>query len=133
MSTEDNKTLYRRLLEEVMNQRNLVLVDELCAPDFVYHRASTTMQGREPFKQFLSIYLTASPNLHFTIEDQVADQDKVVTRYTGRGTHLGPFMGIPPTRKHVTAAGIIIIRVANGKVVEEWANADDLGLLQQLG
>lgn len=99
MSTEDNKTLYRRLLEEVMNQRNLVLVDELCAPDFVYHCASTTMVGREPFKQFLSIYLTASPGLHFTIEDQVADQDKIVTCYTGRGTHLEPFIGIPPNRK----------------------------------
>ncbi len=133
MSTEDNKALYRRILEEVMNQRNLALVDELCAPDFVLHRGSTTIQGRESYKQFLSTYLTASPDLNFTIEDLVADQDKVVSRHTGRGTHLGPFMGIPPTGKHVTATGMAIIRVANGKIVEEWANADDLGLLQQLG
>jgi steroid delta-isomerase-like uncharacterized protein len=133
MSTEENKALYRRLLEGVMNQRNLALVDELCAPDFVLHRGSTTMQGREPYKQFLSMYLTGGPDFHLTIEDQIAEGDKVVSRFTGRGTHLGPFMGIPPTGKHVTATGIGIIRVANGKIVEEWANGDDLGVLQQLG
>jgi len=132
MSTEDNKALARHAYE-ALNQRDLALVDELCAPDFVFYRGSTTMQGREPYKQFLSMYLTAGPDLHFTIEDQVAEGDKVVTRHTARGTHLGPFMGIPPTGKHVTATGIAIIRVANGKIVEEWANADDLGLLQQLG
>ena len=133
MSTEDNKALVRRLYEEVLNQGKLALIDELCAPEFVYHNASTTIQGREPYKQFLSIYLTASPDLHFTREDEVAEGDKVVSRYTTRGTHLGPFMGIPPTGKHVTVTGIAITRIANGKVVEEWANADELGLLQQLG
>jgi len=92
-----------------------------------------TIQGIDAYKQFLSMYLTASPDLHFTIEDQMAEGDKVVTRYTAGGTHLGPFMGIPPTGKQVTATGMSIIRVANGKIVEEWANGDDLGLLQQLG
>ena len=77
--------------------------------------------------------LTASPDLHITVEDQVAEGDKVVTRYTTRGTHQGPFMGIPPTGKHVTVTGIVITRFANCKEVEEWANADWLGLLQQLG
>ena len=133
MSTEDNKALVRRLYEEVLNQGKLALIDELCAPDFVYHNASTTIQGREPYKQFLSIYLTASPDLHFTMEDEVAEGDKVVTRYTTRGTHLGPFMGIPPTGTHVIVTGIAITRIANGKAIEEWANADELGLLQQLG
>jgi steroid delta-isomerase-like uncharacterized protein len=132
MSTEDNKALARRAYE-VLNQRDLALVDELCAPDIVDHNASMTIQGLEALKQFLSMYLTASPDLYFTIEDQVAEGDKVVTRYTARGTHLGPFMGIPPTGKHVIVTGIGIIRVANGKIVEEWANGDNLGLLQQIG
>ena len=66
-------------------------------------------------------------------KDEVAEGDKVVTRYTTRGTQLGSFMGMPPTGKYVTVTGIAIARFANGKVVEEWGNADDLGLLQQLG
>jgi steroid delta-isomerase-like uncharacterized protein len=133
MSTEDNKALVRRLYEEVLNQGKLALVDELVAPDFVYHNASTTIQGREPYKQFLSMYRTASPDLHFTIEDEVTEGDKVVTRYTARGTHLRQFMGIPPTSKQVTVTGIAISRIGSGKVIEEWANADELGLLQQIG
>jgi steroid delta-isomerase-like uncharacterized protein len=132
MSTEDNKALARRAYE-ALNQRNLAIIDEVCAPDFVYHSASATIRGLEAYKQFLSMYLSGGPDLHFTLEDQVAEGDKVVTRHTARGTHLGPFMGIPPTGKHVTATGIAIMGVANGKIVEEWANADDLGLLQQLG
>ena len=102
MSIEENKALVRHFFEEVLNQGRLALIDELAAPDFVYHNASTTIQGREPYKQFLSMYFTVGPDLHFTIEDEVAEGDKVVTRYTTRGTHLGPFMGIPPTGKHVT-------------------------------
>ena len=133
MSTEDNKVLHRRFLEEVMNQRNLALVDELCVPDMVLHNASTTIQGREPYKQYLSMILAGGSDLHVTIEDQIAEGDKVVTRYTTRGTHQEPFMGIPPTGKHITVTGIAITRFANGKAVEEWANADWLGLLQQLG
>jgi steroid delta-isomerase-like uncharacterized protein len=133
MSTEENKTLYRQLLEGAMNERNLAIVDELCTPDFVLHRGSTTIQGREPYKQFLSMYLTAGPDFHVTIEDLLAEGDKVVSRFTGGGTHLGPFMGIAPTGKYVTATGMAIIRVANGKIVEEWSNGDDLGMLQQLG
>jgi len=133
MSTEDNKALVRRGFEEGFNQRNLALFDELCAPEIVYHNASMTIQGPESYKQYLSMLLTASPDLHITVEDQMAEGDKVVTRYTTRGTHQGPFMGIPPTGKHVTVTGIAIARFANGKEVEEWANGDDLGLLQQLG
>ena len=133
MSTEDNKALVRRGFEEGFNQRNLALFDELCAPEIVYHNASMTIQGPESYKQYLSMLLTASPDLHITVEDQMAEGDKVVTRYTTRGTHQGPFMGIPPTGKHVTVSGIAIIRIANGMAVEEWANADELGLLQQLG
>ena len=132
MSTEENKALMRRWIEAV-NQRNLAVLDELCVPDFVYHNASQTMQGLEPFKQVLSMYLAAIPDVHFTLEDVIAEGDRVVTRQTYRGTHQGKLMGIPPTGKQVTLTGIAISRIADGKVVEQWSNNDDLGLLQQLG
>ena len=132
MSTEDNKTLARRAIEEG-NQRNWAVLDELFVPDFVYHQASMTIQGLEPYKQFLSVYLTAFPDLHLTIEDMIAEGDTVVVRQTASGTHQGDLMGIPPTDKQITVSGIAIIRVANGKVVEEWFNSDALGMMQQLG
>jgi predicted ester cyclase len=79
------------------------------------------------------MYLTAFPDLHFTIEDIIAEGDTVVVRQTARGTHQGDLMGIPPTGKQVSGTGITITRVVNGKAVEDWFNGDDLGLLQQLG
>ena len=87
----------------------------------------------EQYKQLVTMYFSAFPDLHLTIEDQIAEGDKVVTRWTARGTHQGPFMGIPPTGKRAVVTGIAIDRFANGKFVENWNNGDDLGLLQQLG
>ncbi len=133
MSTEDNMAIVRRLIEEGFNQRNLAIFDELYIPDFVYHLGSTKIQGREPYKQFISTIFTAFPDLHYTIEDQVAGADKVVTRWTWRGTHHGLFQDIPPTGKHVMVTGIGINRFANGEIVENWTNLDALGLRQQLG
>ena len=132
MSIEVNKANVRRGFEAV-NQKNLAVFDELLTPDVVFHSASTTMQGREAYKQFLSMYMTAFPDLQFTIEDMIAEGDTVVVRYTTRGTHQGNFMGIPPTGKQVSGTGIFIDRIVNGKAVEQWINGDDLGLLQQLG
>jgi predicted ester cyclase len=133
MSTEENKALIRRAYEEAFNQRNLAVLDEVDAPDFVVHNASTTMQGLEAFKQFLSLYLTAFADARFTVEDLVAEGDRVVARHTFRGIHTGDLMGIAPTGKQVTTTGVTITRFANGKGVELWGNNDDLGLLQQLG
>jgi steroid delta-isomerase-like uncharacterized protein len=131
MSTEDNKALARRAVEETMNQRNWAVFDELHVPDYVCHYASRTIQGREPFKQYLSMLLTALPDLHFTIEDMFGGVgDRVVIRYTYRGTHKGDLMGIPPTGKQIAVTGIGYMRVANGKILEEWINTD---LMQQLG
>jgi len=132
MSTEENKALTRRAYE-LGNQRNWAAFYELIAPEFVFHDASTTIQGLEAYKQFLSMYLTAFHDLHFTIEDIIAEGDTVAVRHTGRGTHQGDLMGIPPTGKRVTVSSIALIRVANGKAVEEWFNGDNLGMLQQLG
>jgi steroid delta-isomerase-like uncharacterized protein len=132
MSTEDNKAHVRRGFEAV-NQKNLAVFDELLTPDVVFHNASTTMQGLEAYKQFLSMYMTAFPDLHFTIEDMIAEGDTVVARFTTRGTHQGNLMGIPPTGKQVSGTGMFIDRIVNGKGVEQWFNTDDLGLMQQLG
>ncbi|GAC1367274.1 MAG: ester cyclase [Ktedonobacteraceae bacterium] len=133
MSTEDNKALARRYIEEVFNQKNLALVDELNTPDFVLHNASMTIQGREPYKQYLSMLLTAFPDMHISIEDMIAEGDIVTERVTIRSTHKGDYMGIPPTGKQATMTAIYIIRFTNGKGVEVWANSDDLGAMQQLG
>ena len=132
MSAEDNKALVRRLYEEVFNQRNMALVDELCTPTHVFHNPPTTLHGREAFKQLLSGYLTAFPDARFTVEDEIAEGDRVASRYTFRGTHQGELMGIPPTGKQVTVTGIIMNRIVGGKVEEGWLNFDALGMLQQL-
>ncbi len=133
MSTEDNKTLVRRFYEDAFNQRNLALVDQLCSTNHVFHTPPTTLHGREEFKQLLSVYLTAFPDARFTVEDEIAEGEKVTSRYTFRGTHQGELMGIPPTGKQVTVTGIIINRIAGGQSVEGWLNFDALGLLQQIG
>jgi steroid delta-isomerase-like uncharacterized protein len=132
MSTEENKALIRRGYD-ALNERNWAAFDALCAPDIVFHNASTTIRGLEPYKQFISMYFTAFPDLHLTIEDIIAEGDNVVVRQTFQGTHKGDLMGIAPTGKQATATGISIFRVTNGKAVEQRANYDDLGLMQQLG
>jgi steroid delta-isomerase-like uncharacterized protein len=132
MSAEDNKAQVRRGFE-ALNERNWTAFDALCAPDFVFHNASTTMQGLEAYKQFISMYFTAFPDSRFTIEDLIAEGDTVVVRYTARGIHQGNLMAIPPTGKQVSVTAIGIFRIADGIAVEEWVNMDDLGLLQQLG
>jgi len=134
MSTEDNKALDRRGFEEVWNKGNLAVIDELNAANVVTHNPpSPPMQGTEAFKQFVQMYRSAFPDTQMTIEDQIAEGDKVVTRWTARGTHKGELMGIPPTGKQVTVTGISVSRWANGKTVESWSNFDTLGMLQQLG
>lgn len=134
MSTEDNKALDRRGFEEVWNQGNLAVIDELSAENVVTHNPpGPPMQGTEAFKQFIQMYRSAFPDTQMTVEDQIAEGDKVVTRWTARGTHQGELMGIPATGKQVTVTGISVSRWANGKTVESWSNFDTLGMLQQLG
>ena len=131
--SEQNKTVVRRAIEEVYNQGNLDIVDELVSGDFVAHAASEDIHGPAGMKQFVASLREAFPDLHLTIDDQVAEGDRVVTRWTARGTHAGTFQGIPPTGKRGTMTGIDIDRVVGGKAIECWTNADYLGLLQQLG
>jgi len=133
--SEDNKAIVRRSFEELFNQGDLDVADEVFAPDYVGHDPALTydMHGSEEFKHFVQMYRTAFPDLELTIEDQVAEGDEVVTRFTARGTHLGELMGIPPTGRKVSVTGISIDRLVNGKSVESWTNYDVLSMLQQLG
>ena len=132
MSSEENVALALRVYE-AFNQRNLEVVEELCSPDYLYHLGTTVIKGATEYKQFLLRLLKAFPDLNVTIEDTIANQDTVVARYTLRGTHKGNYMGMPPTGRQITLTAIGITRMANGKAVEQWVNADDLGALQQIG
>jgi len=134
MSTEDNKAVVRRFYEEVMNQRKRAVLDEVFDPNVVDHFAPPgTPGGLEGAKQTLGMFLTAFPDLHFTVEDLIAEGDKVVARATMSGTQQGAFMGIPPTGKHVRMTGIDINRFVGGKSVEHWVEMDTRGMMQQLG
>jgi predicted ester cyclase len=130
MSTEDNKAFVRRFYEELHSKKNLAAVDDFIDPNIVDHAVPPGLPGGiEGARQFAGMLLTAFPDHQVTIEDMIAEGDKVVARMTVRGTHQGAFLGIPPTGKHWTD----IIRIAGGKIVEHWNNYDALGLMQQLG
>jgi steroid delta-isomerase-like uncharacterized protein len=130
-----NKMLERRAIEEVWNQGNYALIDEIVASDYLGHSSNpaTETHGPEGVKQFYMALHSAFPDIHFVIEDQVAEGDKVVTRWTARATHNGEFQGIPPTGNRGELTGITIDRIAGDKIVECWTEIDDLRLLQQLG
>ncbi len=135
--SEENKAILRRVTDEVFSQGNLDLVDELFAADYVLHDPGIPggeLRGTEDFKQrWVSMFRTAFPDLRLSVEDQVAEGDKVVTRYAGRGTHRGELMGIAPTGMEVSVGGIILSRVSGGRIEEEWNSFDALGMMQQLG
>jgi len=134
MSTEANKTSALRFYDEVFNKKNRAAIDEFIDPNQVDHAAPPgTPGGLAGAKQTISMYLTAFPDLHFTVEDMIVEGDKIVARLTVRGTQQGAFMGIPPTGKHVTVTAIDISRMAGGKSVEHWIEMDTLGMMQQLG
>ncbi len=137
MSAEANKALTRRVPEELYNEGNLAVADQVFADDYIeHHRLPPGFpQGREAVKQFASGLRSAFPDLHYTIEDEIADSDRVVVRLTARGTHRGNWalLGIPPTGRQATWSEIHIVRVAGERIVEHWATLDQLGLVQQLG
>jgi predicted ester cyclase len=129
--SEENKALVRRLIKEV-EKGNLDVVDEVLAPDFVDHDLlPDQVPDREGYKRGLSKDRAALSNFDITIEDQIAEGDKVVTRFTWRGTHdQGKIMGMAPTGKKVEVTAIFIHRIAGGKVKEEWSASDTLERLR---
>ena len=128
-----NEAVVRRLVEEVLNQGQTGLLATLVAADHVGHDPLGDHYGPEGARIVVAEYRTAFPDLVVTIEDLIAAGDTVAWRFTLRGTHAGPFMGLLPTGRAVTAAGIAIDRVVDGRVVESWCSLDALGLLRQLG
>jgi steroid delta-isomerase-like uncharacterized protein len=135
MSLDRNKTIIRRYFDEAWNQGRLDLLDEIIAPNYINHDPAVPglPAGPQGLKPILAGFRAAFPDLHFTIEDLIAADDKVVTRWTMRGTHQGEFAGLAPTGQRVTTGGIQIERLVNGQIVEHWRKSDDLGLMQQLG
>jgi steroid delta-isomerase-like uncharacterized protein len=133
MSAEANKALICWFIEE-MNHGNLAVIDDVFSPNVIDHAAlSEAASGVESIKHdFASIHI-AFPELRYTINDLLADGDKVVVRWTVHGVHHGEFAGIPPTGQQVTLSGTDIVRIVDGKVAEVWEHADMLGLLHQLG
>jgi steroid delta-isomerase-like uncharacterized protein len=133
-TNDEGKRLYMRLATEVLNGKNLDVVDEIIARDFVEHVAGEARPtGAEGFKAARQRRNAVFPDWSVVVEDLIAEGDKVVVRATGRGTHRGEFMGIPPTGRQVRVTWIAIYRVANGRLAEHWQNIDELGLLKQLG
>jgi steroid delta-isomerase-like uncharacterized protein len=131
--SEQSKKIACRAFEEVQSQFSLALNDDLVVGDFIGHTPFGEIHGQEGAKQFFGALRGAFPDLHVTVEDQLAEGDRVATRWTARGTHQGRFQAMPATGRQMTMTGMTIFRIANGKIVEGWTNADTLGMLQQLG
>jgi steroid delta-isomerase-like uncharacterized protein len=133
--SKENEALVRRYVEEVYDQRKLEVIDEIFASEFTLHDPDLPggARGPEGIKRIVETFVGGFPDLQVTLEDELSSADKVVTRWTSRGTHQGELLGIAPTGKriHVTAVGIW--RVANGKIAEAWLVYDAFGMLQQLG
>jgi steroid delta-isomerase-like uncharacterized protein len=129
--SEENKALALRSWEAPNNPD---IIDEVYAADLVWHDPDQEIRGHEEAKQFIAMYTTAFPDLNATVEDVIAEGDKVVTRWTIRGTHQGEIEEFgPPTGKQAELEGITIHRIEGGKIVEEWNRYDNLSLMQQLG
>jgi len=135
MPTEQNKAIFRRMVEEIFNRGNMNLVDEFLAPDFIEREELPPgiPPGREGVKQMTIMFRSAFPDFKATIDDMIAEGDKVVVRMTWSGTHKGEFMGISPTGKSVSFGVIDIVRFSGDKFVEHWGMMDSTSMMQQLG
>ena len=130
----DDKERYRQYIETIWHERDVEAADRFIAGDIVDH-AAPPMQGPglAGLKETFRMFIAAFPDARITIEELLADGDKVVARIVLRGTHRGPFFGIPATGRQIVVPGIHIMRYADGKMAEHWSNSDDLGMMGQLG
>ena len=136
MSTEANKAMIRQWVDEAWNNGDFSHAEQFYTADYTYHDPSAPAgmpKGPQGIIGMVSMYRVGLPDVHMTIEDMVAEGDKVVWRWSVVGTHNGPLMGIPPTGIKSENGGIIITRFVNGKWAEDWNNWDTLGMLQRLG
>ena len=134
MSAE-NKAIVRRLYEEVWNKRKLEVVNELISPSHALQGPNifSSSVGPEAYKRQVSRFLEGYPDLRWTIENTIAEEDKVVACWTISGTHKGDFMGVPATNKKISVDGMTIHHIAGGKIMDSHTNWDALGMMQQLG
>ena len=133
MTTEENKAVLQRLIEEFLNGRNPNVVDEIFAKDFVDHQGGLgPTGGREDLKAFVAPITKAFPDIRFEIISMVAEGDRVFAHIVGRGTHSGDFAGVGATGRRVTTVGMSTLRIADGKVAERWNVTDFAGLMQQI-
>ena len=134
MSIEHNKALVRRFYDEVWNKGNLDAADDIFAGDYIRHdlRPGNPLTGPAGQKKIAADFRAAFPDLHMTLDLIVAEEDRVVARWTTEGTNTGQWGNVPPTGKHARFSGVNIFRIAQGKVVELWNHRDDLGVMQQL-
>ena len=130
-----NQAIAHRLIEEVWNGRELEVVDELLAPTFSNHDPNTPDLGTGPeaYKKLVNLYTTAFPDLRFSIEEIVSNEDTVVMCWRSSGTHNGDLMGIAPTNKKIVVGGITVNHIQNGKILDQQVSWDALGMMQQLG
>ena len=122
-----------RVLDAAFNRGDFSLIDESFTPDALLHDPGLEMRGTAELRHGLTMLRRAFPDFHFIVEDQMADRDRVILRYRGRGTHHGEFKGVPPTGRPIDYTGIIIVRLEDGRIAELWAQPDQLTVLQQLG
>ncbi len=134
MSTEENKAIVRRATEEFYNQGHVERAAHFYAATYVHHDpAAPHVRDRDGLKETVRAFRAGCPDLHVTIDDLMAEGDKVTKRWTIHATHTGDLSGIPPTGKRITLSGLELFRLANGKIAECWNAYDNLSLLQQLG
>lgn len=133
----ENRAIGRRVLIELWSQGKLEVADELYAPDYVDHVGRgpepERVAGPEGIKRAVTMFRAAFPDLNYGIGAELAEGDLVMTRFFAQGTHLGPFLGAPPTGRKVSYSGMDLNRIKGGKIVESWVNYDALALLQQVG
>ena len=134
MTLEENKKFMSNFIEEVINKKNLDAADDLAAADFIEHLPFPGQgPGRDGLKFAINAMLTGFPDMNWTVQEQIAEGETVVTRFTWTGTHDGAFMGIPPTNKKVEVWGVVIDVVRDGLFAESRIIMDTVGLLQQVG
>ena len=134
MSADRNKASARRFVEEAFNKGNLGIIDEMVTADYVDHSLPPQLPGcRDGLRQFAAMYRAAFPDIHYHVEDEVAEGEMVVQRAMVHGTMKGDFLGMPATGKQASWSEIHIGRFVDGKLAEHWGNTDQVGMLQQLG
>ena len=135
MPANENAAVVRRFIDEVFNGGNFAVADELLTSDYVHHDPATGEEGsgKDGLKKMVDFYRQAFPDFSVRLDDQILAEDRVVERWTGRGTHQGSLMGAAATGKTITASGISIHRLKGGKIAETWTIFDTAGMLRQLG